>query len=191
MKKSLGVHPYLFPQPTLMIGTYDENGTPDVMMMAWGGVSDDDIVSLNIGERHQTTKNIRARGAFTLAVPSVDTLAQSDFFGTASANQVEDKFARSGLHAEKAPDVDAPVITEYPLTLECEVVRIDSQPSGMPHILGRIVDVLADESVLGDDGKVDIAKLGAFAFDPFHNGYYAIGEQVGTAWKSGNKYLGK
>ena len=183
MAKSLGSKPYLFPMPTYMIGTYNEDGTVDVMMMAWGGICAEDMVALNLEAEHKTVANIKSRKAFTLAVPGTDTLRESDFFGIASANKMADKFARSGLHAAKSERVDAPVIEEYPLTLECEVVDVQEQPYGL-RVLGKIVNVLADEKALDEAGKIDAAKLNAFAFDQMQNGYYAIGERVGQAWHS-------
>ena len=128
MTKDFGVKPYLFPMPTYMIGTYNEDDTVDVMMMAWGGICAEDMVALNLEADHKTVANLKARNAFTLAVPGADTLAASDYLGIASANKVADKFARTGLHAVKSSRVDAPVITEYPLTLECEVVEMQNQP---------------------------------------------------------------
>ena len=184
MKKNLGVQPYLFPMPTYMIGTYNEDDTVDVMMMAWGGICAENMVALNLEEDHKTVANLKSRKAFTLSVPGTDTIKESDFFGIASANKVADKFARSGLHAEKSSRVDAPIVTEYPLTLECEVVEFQQQPYGL-RVLGKIVNVLADEKVLDDKGKIDAAKLNAFAFDQMRHGYYALGEKVGQAWNAG------
>ena len=184
MSKNLGVKPYLFPMPTYMIGTYNEDNTIDVMMMAWGGICAEDMVALNLEAEHKTVVNLEARKAFTLAVPGMDTLRESDFFGMASSKKMADKFERTGLHAVKSERVDAPVITEYPLTLECEVVEMQSQPYGL-RVLGRIVNVIADEKVLDETGKIDAGKLNAFAFDQMQNGYYAIGEKVGQAWHSG------
>lgn len=188
MAKAFGVKPYLFPMPTYMIGTYNEDGTVDVMMMAWGGICAEDMVALNLEADHKTVANLRTHKAFTLAVPGTDTLRESDFFGIASSNKMADKFARSGLHAVKSTRVDAPIITEYPLTLECEVVEMQDQPYGL-RVLGKIVNVLADETVLDDAGKIDAGKLHAFAFDQMQNGYYAIGEKAGKAWHSGADFM--
>ena len=188
MAKEFGVKPYLFPMPTYMIGTYNEDGTVDVMMMAWGGICAEDMVALNLEADHKTVANLRTHKAFTLAVPGTDTLRESDFFGIASSNKMADKFARSGLHAVKSTRVDAPIITEYPLTLECEVVEMQDQPYGL-RVLGKIVNVLADETVLDDAGKIDAGKLHAFAFDQMQNGYYAIGEKAGKAWHSGADFV--
>ncbi len=188
MKKDLGVKPYLYPMPVLMIATYGEDGTVDVMNMAWGGICANDMVALNIGARHKTSANIRARGAFTLSIADVAHLDESDYFGIASGNTVPDKFARTAMTAVKSSRVDAPVIEEYPVTLECTVVEMQEQPYGL-RVLGRIENVLADESVLTEDGKIDPSKIGAFAFDQFQNGYYALGEKVGQAWESGKRFM--
>ncbi|MGI6032971.1 MAG: flavin reductase family protein [Coriobacteriales bacterium] len=184
MKKDLGAKPYLFPMPTYMIGTYNEDGTVDEMMMAWGGICAEDMVALNLEAEHKTVANIKARGAFTLAVPGTDTMDESDFFGIATANKMPDKFERSGLHATKSERVDAPIVEEYPVTLECEVVEMQDQPYGL-RVLGRIVNVVADESVLDELGRIDAGKLNAFAFDQMRNGYYAIGDKIGQAWHNG------
>ena len=184
MKKDLGVKPYTFPMPVLMIATYGEDGTVDVMNMAWGGVCAQNLVALNIDEDHKTTENIKARGAFTLSIADIDHIEAADFFGIASGNKMPDKFERSGLTATKSTRVDAPVINEFPLTLECKVRAIQNDELGF-RVVGEIVNVLAEERVLTPDGKVDPVKLNAFLFDQFQNGYYAIGDKVGQAWHTG------
>ena len=190
MKKELGVQPWLFPMPTYMIGTYNEDDSVDVMMMAWGGICDLKMVALNLEAEHKTVKNLKQRGAFTLAVPGIETLRVSDFLGTATSNTMADKFERTGLSAVKSGKVDAPIIEEYPLTLECRVVEFQDQPYGL-RVLGEIVGVLADENVLDENGKVDAGKLNAFAFDQMRNDYYAIGEVVGKAWNAGTDLMKK
>lgn len=188
MKKELKVSPALFPMPVLMIATYCEDGTVDVMNMAWGGICDTDKVALNITESHKTAENIKKRGAFTISVADIPHLKESDFFGTASANKMPDKFARSGFHAVKSGKVDAPVVEEYPITLECKVIECGPAVSGF-RVVGQIVGVLCDEAILGEDGKVDPSKINAFIFDQYRNGYYAIGEKVGQAWSSGMEFM--
>lgn len=188
--KDFGVQPYLFPMPTYMIGTYNEDDTVDVMMMAWGGICAENMVALNLEADHKTVANLRKRGAFTLAVPGTDTMKESDFLGILSGNRAADKFARTGLHAEKSARVDAPVITEYPLTLECRVLEMQDQPYGL-RVLGEIVNVLAEEKVLDGDGKIDVGKLDAFLFDQMRHGYYAVGPQIGKAWNAGASLLKK
>ena len=188
MKKDLGVKPYTFPMPVLLISTYNEDGTVDVMNMAWGGVCATNMVALNIDEDHKTSENIKKRGAFTLSIADIPHIEAADFFGIASGNKMADKFKRSGLHAVKSEKVDAPVVEEFPLTLECKVAECQNTVYGF-RVLGEIVGVLAEESVLDEKGRVDPAKLNAFVFDQFQSGYYAIGEKVGQAWNTGAKLM--
>lgn len=185
MKKDLGVHPYIFPMPVLMVATYGEDGTVNVMNVAWGGICANNIVTLNLDEHHKTSKNIRARGAFTISIADVEHMEAADFFGIASGNKMPDKFARSGLTAVKSSRVDAPIVEAFPVTLECKAVEILNDGYGF-RVMGEIVNVLADEKVLDENGKVDPAKLNAFVFDQFQHGYYGIGEKVGQAWSSGS-----
>lgn len=184
MKKDLGVKPYLFPMPVLMISTYGDGDVVDVMNMAWGGICGENMVSLNIGEDHKTAENIKKRGAFTLSIADIPHMEAADFFGIATGHKMADKFARTGLTAVKSQKVDAPIVDEFPLTLECRVVEARNEVYGF-HVIGEIVGVLADESVLDAQGRVDPAKLNAFVFDQFQNGYYAVGAKVGQAWHAG------
>lgn len=188
MKKDLGVKPYLFPMPVLMIATYGEGDKVDVMNMAWGGICASNMVALNIDEDHKTAKNIKARGAFTLSIADIDHIKESDFFGIATGNKMDDKFERTGMHAVRSDKVDAPIVIEYPLTMECKVVELQQTAYGF-RVLGKIVNVLAEETVLDERGKVDPTKLNAFVFDQFQNGYYSIGEKVGQAWNSGKALM--
>ena len=190
MKKDLGVKPYLFPMPVLLIATYSENDQVDVMNMAWGGICAANMVSLNIDADHKTSENIKKRGAFTLSIADIPHIEAADFFGIASGNKMDDKFERTGLTAVKSEKVDAPVVQEFPLTLECKVVEDKEEVYGH-HVIGEIVGVLADESVLDEQGKVDPTKLNAFVFDQFQSGYYAIGEKVGQAWHTGAPLMKK
>ena len=184
MLKDLGVKPYTFPMPVLMIATYGEDGKVDVMNMAWGGVCAENMVALNIDEGHKTSENIKQRGAFTLSIADIPHIKEADFFGIATGNKMADKFERSGLHAVRSARVDAPVVEEFPLTLECKVVECQHTAYGF-RVLGEIVGVLADEKVLDEKGRVIPEKLNAFVFDQFRSGYYALGEKVGQAWQSG------
>ncbi len=189
MKKDLGVQPYIFPMPVLMIATYCPDGKVDVMNMAWGGICDHDKVALNLDPGHRTAKNLELRRAFTLSIADQPHLEEADFFGIASANTMADKFERSGLHSVPSSRVDAPVVEEFPLTLECKVLEIQKGCDGSFRVVGQIVNVLADESVLDQRGKVDPSKLKAFVFDQFQNGYYSIGEKIGQGWTSGKKFM--
>lgn len=163
-----------------MIATYGDDNVVDVMNMAWGGICAENMVSLNIDEDHKTSENIKKRGAFTLSIADIPHIEAADFFGIASGNKMPDKFEHSGLSAVKSEKVDAPIVQEFPLTLECRVIEDKMEVYGH-HIIGEIVGVLADEAVLDEKGKVDAAKLNAFVFDQFRSGYYAIGEKVGQA----------
>lgn len=184
MKKDLGVQPYLFPMPVLMISTYGDGDVVDVMNMAWGGICAENMVSLNIGEDHKTAENIKKRGAFTLSIADIPHMEAADFFGIATGNKMADKFERTGLTAVKSQKVDAPIVEEFPLTLECRVVEAKNEVYGF-HVIGEILGVLAEESVLDEKGKVDPTRLNAFVFDQFQSGYYAIGEKAGQAWSTG------
>lgn len=187
MLKDLGVKPYVFPMPVLMIATYGNGNKVDVMNMAWGGICDENMVALNISESHKTSQNIKERGAFTLSIADVPHIAEADFFGIASGNDMDNKFEKTGLKAVKSSRVDAPVITDFPLTLECKVKECQHTETGF-RVVGEIVNVLADEKVL-ENGEVDPKKLNAFVFDQFRNGYYAIGEKIGQAWDVGAKFI--
>ena len=176
--------------PVRRISTYNEDGSVDVMNMAWGGVCAENMVALNIDEDHKTSENIKRTGAFTLSIADVEHIEEADFFGIATGNKMGDKFERSGLHAIKSTRVNAPIVEEFPLTLECKVVECQNTVYGF-RVLGEILNVLADEKVLDENGKVNPAKLNAFVFDQFQNGYYAVGEKVGQAWKSGANLIKK
>lgn len=173
-----------------MIATYGDDNVVDVMNMAWGGICAENMVSLNIDEDHKTSENIKKRGAFTLSIADIPHIEAADFFGIASGNKMPDKFERSGLSAVKSEKVDAPIVQEFPLTLECRVIEDKMEVYGH-HIIGEIVGVLADEAVLDEKDKVDAAKLNAFMFDQFRSGYYAIGEKVGQAWHTGAPLMKK
>ena len=188
MKKSLGAKPFLIPMPVLMIATYNEDGSIDVMNMAWGGICDDNKVALNISESHKTAANLKARKAFTLSVADAAHVKEADFFGIASGNKMADKFAKSGLHAVKSDKVDAPIVEEFPLTLECKVSEFQHD-DGSFRVVGEILDVLADEKVLNADGSVDPLKVDPIVFDTFGRNYFKLGEKAGQAWKSGTELM--
>lgn len=184
MKKDLGVLQAVYPMPVLMIATYDEAGKVDVMNAAWGNISAPDKIALFISEPHKTTKNIRKVKAFTVSLADEAHLKEADFFGIASGNNMEDKFERTGLTAVKSDKVNAPIIEEFPLVMECELAEI-VETENLHAVVGKIVNVAAEESVISDNGKVDPAKLNAVVFDNFQSGYYTLGEKVGQAWSAG------
>ena len=184
MKKDLGVKPFLFPMPVLLVATYGDGDVVNVMNMAWGNICARNMVSLKINEKHKTSENLKKRRAFTLSLADAAHLEAADFFGIASGNTMPDKFSRSGLHAARSEKVDAPIIEEFPLTLECRVVSDTMEVFGH-HIVGEIVGVLAEESVLDEAGHVDPLKLNAVIYDQMQSGYYAVGEKIGQAWQTG------
>ena len=188
MKKDLGVVQAVYPMPVLIVAAYDEDGKVNAMNAAWGMICNSDRIALFIDEDHKTTQNILKSKAFTVSLADRAHMDAADFFGIASGNKMEDKFERTGMHAVKSDKVDAPVIEEYPLTLECKVVALESTVYGF-RVLGEIVNVLADEKVLDENGKVDPTKLNAFVFDQVRSGYYKVGEKVGQAWKSGTRFM--
>ena len=184
MKKNLGVIPAIYPMPVLMVAAYDEKGKVDVMNAAWGMICDSDKIALCIDEDHKTTKNIRAVKAFTVSLADKEHMDAADFFGIATGNKMADKFERTGYHAGKSEFVNAPIIEEFPVVMECELAEIIDTES-LHAVVGKIVNVAAEEGVLSDNGKVDPAKLSALIFDQFQHGYYVSGEQVGKAWNAG------
>ena len=190
MRKDLGSQPALFPMPVLMVAAYDENGKVDVMNAAWGQICDMDKVALCIDEDHKTTKNIRVSKAFTVSLADVEHMAEADFFGIASGTKMEDKFERTGFHQVKSAHVNAPVIEEFPLAMECELLEI-VDTENLHCVVGKIVSISADEKVLDGNGKVDPAKLNTFAFDQFQHGYYKMGEKIGQAWNAGKPLMTK
>ena len=182
MRKNFGAKPYLYPQPVLMIATYDENGNPNCMNAAWGGICDYDKIMLDLGS-HKTTDNIAQSKAFTVSVGDAEHVSSCDYVGIVSGNDVPDKFARAGFTAVKSEFVNAPIICELPLTIECELAEI---VNGEWYV-GRIVNVSADESILGTDGKPDLGLFHPITFDTVHNQYLALGDVVGRAFSDGMK----
>ncbi len=184
MRKNFGAKPYSYPQPVLMLASYDENGKPDIMNAAWGGISDDKEISMCVSEGHKTTKNILARKAFTVSMADVKHVAECDYVGIVSANKEPDKFVNAGFTATKSEFVDAPIVNELPITLECRLKSYDSDTCRM---VGEIVNVSVDESVLDKNGNVDIKKAAPITFDPFNNKYVALGDVIADAFSVGAK----
>ena len=184
MKKALGAIPAVFPMPVLTIAAYDENDKVNVMNAAWGMMSDMDQITLLLSEDHKTIANILTTKAFTVALADKDHMDVADFFGIATGNTMTDKFERTGYTAVRSQFVNAPVIDEFPLVMECELAEVVETES-FYCIVGKIVNTVAEEKVLSENGKVDPAKLQALIFDQFQHGYYVSGEQVGKAWNAG------
>ena len=182
MRKNFGAKPMCYPMPVYIIGTYNANGTPNAMNAAWGGISEEQEISICISEDHKTTANILARKAFTVSMATADHVAACDYVGIVSGNKVADKFEKSGFHATKSDFVDAPLIDELPMALECQLISYDPETC---RLVGRIVNVSADESILGENGKVDVTKLRPITYDPMNHAYLTLGEKAGNAFKDG------
>lgn len=182
MRKNFGAKPYTYPQPVYILATYGEDGTSDAMNAAWGGISDGNEISFCISASHKTTKNLLARKAFTVSMADEAHMAACDYVGIVSGNSEPKKFEKAGLHAVKSEFVDAPLIAELAVAAECRLKSYDPE-SG--RLVGEIVNVSVDESVLGENGKVDVQKVRPITFDPFNNTYVALGETVGDAFSAG------
>lgn len=184
MRKNFGSKPALYPMPVLVVAAYDENGRANAMTAAWGGIVDTKLLGICLSASHKTTQNIFATGAYTVSVATLERMVEVDYIGTTSANTVRDKLVRSGLHTTKSAFVNAPVIDELPLTLECRLVSYDKSTG---FLIGEIVNVSADESILNERGNVDVAKLNPITYDPMNHHYLALGQQVGIAYQEGKK----
>ena len=185
MRKRIKTTEAIFPMPVLMIATYNEDGSIDVMNAAWGMMLDRQHVVLNLTESHKTVTNIKKRKAFTVSIADAKHVVEADYFGVVSANNTPKKFEKSGLSATKSSLVDAPIINEFPLCMECEFIEYQDDEFGCG-VIGKIVNVTVDEKVMNGD-KVDIDKVDAIAFDPYTHGYYRVRERVGEAFKDGLK----
>lgn len=182
MRKNFGTKPWFYPLPVLIIGTYDENGKADAMNAAWGGLYDSNMVELCLSAGHKTTKNIKAQKAFTVAFADASHVAACDYVGIISANNTPDKMEKAGFTVTKSEFVNAPIINELPMALECKFVKTTEDGN----IIGEIVNINADESILDGEGMIDVSKLRPIAFEPVRNGYYVLGEKVGNAFSDGN-----
>lgn len=174
----------LYPMPVFIIATYGDDGKPNAMNAAWGGISEEDEITICVSNDHKTTQNLIARGAFTVSMATADFVAECDYVGITSGNDVPNKLDVCGLHTEKSEFVDAPLIVELPMALEC---RVKSYDKGSCRLVGEIINVCADESIL-TDGKIDVAKLKPITYDSCNHGYYVLGERVGRAFFDGKKF---
>ena len=179
MRKNLGAKEWLYPMPVLIIGSYDADGNPDAMNAAWGGIGDTKQIFLCLSPEHKTVKNILLKKAFTVSFATKKTEQISDYFGVVSGNK-EDKIAKTGVHVTKSNFVDAPIIEEYPLTLEC---KVDSFENG--ELIGTIVNCSIDEDYLDENGNIDVDKMEIITFDMVSNTYRVLGVVVGKAFKDG------
>ena len=182
--KSFGQKPWMLPQPVLIIGTYNQDGTPNAMNAAWAGQWDAKEIIISMGS-HATTENLARCNEFTVAFATKDTMVASDFVGIVSAKNDPQKMQKTGWTALKSEHVNAPVFTDFPMTMECRILRkIDESEEGY-YIVAEIVNILVDEKYIGDDGKPDVAKMGLITYEPIHHGYVALGERVGNAFSDG------
>ena len=182
MRKNFGPKAMCYPMPVFIIGTYNADGTPNAMNAAWCGISEEQEITICVDSSHKTAENLIARKAFSVSMATAKYMAACDYVGIVSGNKVPDKFAKAGFHASKSEFVDAPLIDELPMALECEVISYDTEPC---RLVGRIVNVSADESVLGENGKVDSAKLQPITYDPMNHHYLVLGKKVGQAFHDG------
>lgn len=184
LMKSFGQKPWVLPQPVLIVGTYNNDGTPNAMNAAWGGQWDTKEIMICLGS-HATTENLARSNEFTVAFATKDTMVASDFVGIVSAKNNPDKIAKTGWTAIKAENVDAPVFTDFPMTLECRILRkIDETDNGC-NIIAEIVNILVDENYLSEDGNPDVDRMQFITYEPIHHGYHVIGKRVGNAFNDG------
>ena len=184
--KSFGHKPWVLPQPVLILGTYNNDGTPNAMNAAWGGQWDSKEIMISMGS-HATTENLARCQDFTVAFATRDTMVASDFVGIVSAKDDAEKMKKTGWPAVKAENVNAPVFTDFPMTLECRIIRkIDETKEGC-YIIAEIINILVDEAYLGEDGKPDVEKMQLITYEPVHHGYHVIGGRIGSAFSDGKK----
>lgn len=183
MKKELRVCPAIFPMPVILIATYNDDGSIDVMNAAWGTAFDTKQIELNISDEHQTTKNIKKRKAFSVSLANVENMAEADYVGMVSGARVKDKFEKTKWRAHKSELVDAPILDDLPYSMEC-TLECFKEDYG---IIGNVIRLLVDDKYIESDGTVNLTKMGIIAYDPFNHGYYVIGEKVGQAFSVGRK----
>ena len=186
MRKDFGCKPWLYPMPVLIVGTYNENNTPNAMNAAWGGIYSDNMIGICLSETHKTTQNILVTKSFTVSIGTEDQMTACDYVGLVSGNKVPNKFDAAGFHAVRSAFVNAPIIKELPMTLECEFVSYDKENNFM---VGKIVNVSVDESILTSEGKIDPSKLRPILFDPCNHHYLKAGDKAGDAFKEGKQLL--
>lgn len=185
MKKDFGPQTFMYPMPVLIIGTYDENGNADAMNAAWGGIHDTNQIGICLDKSHKTTKNIMAKKEFTVSFADSAHVAACDYVGIVSGNSEPDKIKKAGFTVSKAKNVDAPVINELPMTLECRLVKFEEDTD---FLYADIINVSADEEVL-TNGKIDPSKLKPITYDPVNHDYIELGKVVGKAFSDGKKLM--
>ena len=185
MKQQIKTTEAIFPMPVLLISTFNEDGSVDVMNAAWGTMLDRNMVALNLTETHQTVQNIKARKGFVIHLADAKHVVEADWFGVVSGSKEPKKFEKSGMTCVKSELVDAPIINELPVAIECEFVEYQSDETGLG-VIGKVVRTSVEEANM-KDGKIDIDSLEAISFDPYTHGYYKVGGRVGEAFKDGLK----
>lgn len=186
MRKNFGPKPLVYPMPVFIIASYDENGIPNAMNAAWGSIADHDRIAIYVAKNHKTTANVLARKAFTVSMADAAHVVEADYVGIVSGNKVPHKLARAGLHTTPSTFVDAPLIEEFPMALECRLVRYDEEEELM---IGEIVNVCAANSILDETGCIDPGKLNPITYDPVHHTYHTLGAKVGQAFSDGKQLL--
>lgn len=182
MRKNFGAKPWVYPQPVFIIATYNEDGTGDAMNAAWGSIADYKRVALYLAKGHKTVKNILKRKAFTVSMATASYVQEADYVGVVSGNDVKNKLDIAGFHITKSEFVDAPIIDELPMAVECQLISYDEESE---LLIGEIINVCADEGILDQEGKIDPQKLQPIVFDAVHNDYLVLGKKVGNAFKEG------
>ena len=182
MRKNLGPKTACYPMPVYIIGTYNADGTPNAMNAAWGGISEEKEISICVDCGHKTAENLVARRAFAVSMATAEHMAACDYVGIVSGNKVPDKFKKAGFHATKSEFVDAPLIDELPMALECRVISYDPETC---RLVGEIVNLAIDESVLDAKGSVDMKKLAPLTYDPLNQVYRTLGEEAGRPFRDG------
>ena len=183
MRKNFGAQSDIYPMPVFIVAAFDEEGNPNCMNAAWGGIYESKQIMVCLSHGHKTTKNIMATKAFTVNIADAKHVVEADYVGVVSGNNEPDKMKKSGFTVSKSEFVNAPVINELPMSVECKLIKFNDD--GI--CIGEIVNISVDEKVLGDDGLVDPQKLEAITFDPYHNAYLKLGEKVGNAFSDGKK----
>ena len=184
MRKNFGAKAILYPMPVLIIGTYDENGKPNAMNAAWGGISEETQISICVDDGHKTAKNVVETGAFTVSVADAENVVACDYVGIVSGNKEPDKIEKAGWHVTKSEFVNAPLFDELPMALECKLISYDEETC---RLVGEIVNVCVDERILDKNGKIDLNKFSPITYEPVHHTYHKIGDVVGKAFSDGRK----
>lgn len=182
MRNNFGAKPCIYPMPVLIVAAYDENGAPCAMNAAWGGITEESEITICLSPEHKTTKNIQISSAFTVSMATADYVKECDYLGIVSGNDVPDKLSHIGMHTTRSELVNAPIIDELPMSLECKLISYDEDSC---RLIGEIVNVSADESVLNEKGKIDPAKLKPLTYDSMNHSYIVLGEKVGNAFSDG------